>query len=109
VKMRSAKQLLTAMELPLSAHSFFEGLRLAGMIEAVQYESSTGSGEIKEFNRLLDSASAYGKNKASGFHPIKTEMQFFEAMFLEAYLISCSALHDDAKLRLAEVMKRETL
>lgn len=95
------------MELPLSAHSFFEGLRLAGMVEALQYESSTGSGEIKEFNRLLDSAIAYGKNKASGFHPIKTEMQFFEAMFLETYLISCKALHEDAQLRLAKATERE--
>jgi len=99
VKIKSAKQLLTTMKLPLSAQSFFEGLRLAGMVETLEYESSTGSGEVKEFNRLLDSASAYGKNKASGFHPIKTEMQFFEAKFLEAYLISCRALYEDAQRR----------
>lgn len=100
--MKSAKQLLTTMELPLSAHSFFEGLRLAGMVEALQYESSTGSGEVKEFNRLLDSASAFGKNKASGFHPIKTEMQFFEGSFLEVYALSCKSLHDDAQSRLTK-------
>lgn len=100
--MKSAKQLLATMGLPMSAHSFFEGLRLAGMVETLKYESSTGSGEIKEFNRLHDSASAFGKNKASGFHPTKTEMQFFEAVFLDVYAISCKALHDDAQLRLAK-------
>ncbi len=52
MKIKSAKQLLTTMKLPLSAQSFFEGLRLAGMVETLEYESSTGSGEVKEFNRL---------------------------------------------------------
>lgn len=103
MKAKSAKHLLAAMRLPMSAHSFIEGLRLAELVETLQYESTSGSGEIKEFNRLLDSATAYGVNKASAFHPVKTEMQFFETAFLDVYAVSCKALHEDAQLRLLKV------
>lgn len=100
MKARSAKQLIDALGLPLSAHSFYEGLKLAGLIKSVQYESTSASGELKEFNQLLDEDQKYGKNKVSGFHPIKTDIQFFDGVFLELYSIACKALHDDAQRRL---------
>ena len=100
MKARSAKQLLQEQDLPLSAHSFYEGLRLAGFLKSIQYESTSASGEIKEYNQLQDVANKYGKNKTSGFHPIKTDIQFFEGVFLEVYSIACKALHDDAQRRL---------
>lgn len=100
MKAKSAKQLLEAHDLPLSAHSLYEGLRLAGLLASVQYESTSATGEIKQFNQLLDGAQKYGKNKASGFHPVKTEIQFFDEMFLQVYAIACKALHEDAQRRL---------
>lgn len=101
MKAKSAKQLLESHGLPLSAHSLYEGLRLAGLLVSVQYESTSATGEFKEFNQLLDEAQKYGKNKASGFHPVKTEIQFFDEMFLQVYLIACKALHEDAQRRLS--------
>lgn len=101
MKAKSAKQLLEAHGLPLSAHSLYEGLRLAGFLVAVQYESTSGSGEIKEFNKLLDEALRYGRNKASAFHPVKTDIQFFDEIFLQVYSIACNALHEDAQRRLS--------
>lgn len=100
MKAKSAKQLLEAHDLPLSAHSLYEGLRLAGLLVSVQYESTSATGEIKQFNQLLDEAQEYGKNKASGFHPVKTDIQFFDEVFLQVYSIACKALHDDAQRRL---------
>lgn len=104
MKARSAKQLIDDLGLPLSAHSFYEGLRLAGFITSIQYESTSASGEIKKFNHLLDDTHKYGKNKASGFHPIKTDIQFFDGVFLEIYSIACKALYDDAQRRLNELI-----
>ncbi len=92
----NAKNELQKHNLPLDAHSFYNGLILAGLIEEASYLSSTGSGEVKSFLKLTERGEVYGLNKKSGFHPQKTEPRFYTNTFLEVYLISVSAIAEHA-------------
>ena len=96
-KLSTAKTLLSANKLPLDANSFFNGLIICGKMKVVQYESTTGSGEIKYYMQLTDEGAAYGENKASGWHEFKTEPKFYEHMFIDAYLTCCDAIGRHAR------------
>lgn len=95
-KTSSAKSELVRIAAPLDAASFYNGLLLAGLMEEVEYESTTGSGEIKTFLRLVDGTEQLGFNKKSGFHEFKTEPRFYVDSFTDAYILSVNAIAQHA-------------
>lgn len=65
--------------IPLHAQSVLQMLTWAGHVEEVEYPSSTGSGEIKTFQRLTDTGLKFGANKAT-LSPTKTEIKIDPAV-----------------------------
>ena len=86
IKFLAAKKLLSENDLPMEANTFFNGLILAGLMEKASYLSTTGSGEIKHYLRLVASGLTLGENVANSFHKIKTEPRFKRDSFPDAYL-----------------------
>ena len=60
--------------IPLHAQSVLQMLIWAGHVEEVEYPSSTGSGEIKKYQRLTDTGLKFGANMAT-LSPTKTEIK----------------------------------
>lgn len=92
----SAKKLLKDCGSSLDATSFLNGLILAGIIERIEYPSTTGSGEIKHYLKIKDEALEYGINASSGFHEFKTEPRFYLEKFYELIVIACKSLLEEA-------------
>ncbi|MEN9396681.1 MAG: hypothetical protein RLZ81_1211 [Pseudomonadota bacterium] len=95
-KTSSAKSELARIESPLDAASFYNGLLLAGLMKEVEYESTTGSGKIKKFLRLVDGTEQIGFNRESGFHEFKTESRFYVDSFYDAYILSVNSIAQHA-------------
>lgn len=99
IKFLTAKKLLSDNDLPMETNTFFNGLILAGLMEKATYLSTTGSGEIKYFLRLVANGLTLGENVANAFHKIKTEPRFNRDSFPDAYLKSSSAISTHAQQR----------
>lgn len=95
-KLNSAKNLLQKHALPLDANSFYKGLTLSGAMHEVEYLSTSGSGEVKNFWQFTSEGERFGENKKNHFHEFKTEPRFFEAVFLHAYVAACKAISEHA-------------
>lgn len=54
-----------------------------GLLESIDYLSSTGSGKIKKFNRLTVSGLYYGINEGGDHHDEKTTCRFYQETFKE--------------------------
>lgn len=61
-------------QIPLHAQSVLQMLTWAGLVEESEYLSSTGSGEVKKFQRLTAAGLVYGQNVAT-LSPTKTEIK----------------------------------
>lgn len=99
----TSKAGLQSLQSPLDASSFHNGLILAGLMEIIHYESSTGSGEIKYYLSLTKAAELLGRNAPSGWHEFKTEPRFFEQHFVHAYMLSVQAIVDHANQIAAKI------
>lgn len=95
-KLDSAKRLLQKHDLPLDANSFYKGLALSGLMTEVKYLSTSGSGEEKTYWQFTGEGECFGENKKNHFHEFKTEPKFFEVTFLQAYLVACKAIWEQA-------------
>ncbi|WP_056396315.1 hypothetical protein [Massilia sp. Root418] len=60
--------------IPLHAQAILQMLIWARLVEEVEYLSSTGSGEVKTFQRLTHIGLEYGENVAT-LSPTKTEIK----------------------------------
>lgn len=66
-----------------------------GMAENAEYESTTGTGEIKSFYRLTGDGLNYGKNILSGGHPFKSSPKFYHERFPHLLqLVICHLQHE---------------
>lgn len=74
--------------IPLPASSVLQMMQWAGLVEDVEYTSSSGSGEIKHFLRLTERGLAYGVNLASPVSKEKTEVAIYPSR-LGAILRQC--------------------
>lgn len=83
----------------MDASSLFNGLVIGGKMKVVEYESSTGSGEIKYYMQITADGAVYGENKPNGWHEFKTEPKFYEQRFPEAYMTCCEAIASHARDR----------
>jgi hypothetical protein len=90
-----AKTLLAEIGSSLDATSFFNGLELAGVVARVEYMSTTGSGEVKQFVKIEDGHLNVGQNKKT-MHEFKTEARFFRDGFESLAVVSCRALLENA-------------
>lgn len=63
--------------IPLPAASVLQMMQWAGLIEDVEYASSSGSGEIKHFLRLTERGLTYGVNLAGPVSKEKTEVAIY--------------------------------
>lgn len=95
-KADTPKRLLALHGCILAPQAFLHGLSLAGVVEQVEYLSSTGSGEVKHFYRITAAHSRHGVNKFNPFHETKTDPLFYGATFLEAYEVACKAIYEHA-------------
>ena len=100
-KAETAKKLLQTSNCILTPGAFMDGLVLAGLMEKVEYLSTSGSGEIKHFYKVSERGLIFGKNKHNPFHEIKTDPLFYSARFLELYAISCAEIAKHAQALLA--------
>ena len=92
-----AKTLLAEIGSGLDATSFFNGLELSGIVARVEYLSTTGSGEVKQFVKIDDGHLNIGQNKKT-MHEFKTEARFFRDGFEPLVVVSCRALLENAIL-----------
>lgn len=60
--------------IPLHAQSVLQMMAWAGLVEEIEYVSSTGSGEIKFFQRLTETGLKYGVNLPT-LSSVKTEIK----------------------------------
>lgn len=74
MKMMSVTAALKQHQIPLHAQSVLQMLAWAGLVEEMEYLSSTGSGEVKTFQRLTSAGLQYGENVAT-LSPTKTEIK----------------------------------
>jgi hypothetical protein len=74
MKLLSITAALKHHQIPLHAQSVLQMLTWAGLVEEVEYLSSTGSGEVKTFQRLTAAGLQYGENTAT-LSPTKTEIK----------------------------------
>lgn len=93
----TAKQMLSQNACLLSPRCFYDGLIACGAMQLVEYTSSTGSGEIKTYERISESHLQIGVNKENVFHHCKTEPRFYADTFIEAYKMACNAIAEHAK------------
>jgi len=74
MKLMSITAALKQTQVPLHAQAILQMLTWAGLVEEVEYLSSTGSGEVKTFHRLTELGLQYGDNAAT-LSPTKTEIK----------------------------------
>jgi hypothetical protein len=91
VKMVSAKAGLQAVESPLDAASFFNGLAIGGVMEKKTYLSTTGSGEEKYYWVIADDWLQFGANKGT-VHEFRTEPVFLPEAIPALLVAACEGL-----------------
>lgn len=64
----------------LNAAAILAALKKTDLVEIIEYESTSGSGEIKTFLRLTAAGLEFGTNKPTG-HEFKTEPRFYPSRF----------------------------
>lgn len=92
----SATELLKAHDSSLNAASFNTAAEKAGILRKVNYESTTGSGQIKSFYAITDDFSKYGVNEGRP-HEFKTAPRFFIESFPELLIMVCDQLVREIK------------
>lgn len=77
---RSLTRLLDQYDLSIDAASIYKALVKAGIVSVMEYESTSGSGEIKYYKKIGQDWLKYGENKSVD-HPFRTEARFYPTMF----------------------------
>ncbi|MCG9105605.1 hypothetical protein LH433_02390 [Laribacter hongkongensis] len=95
-KLQSAKALLESCGSPLNAASLYAGMAQIGLLTEIEYLSSTGSGEIKQYKSLTEDAMCYGEN-VSTMSPVKTDIKLYPSTFPELLLRVCDGISDHAR------------
>lgn len=95
-RMISARAGLQAIDSPLDATSFFNGLALAGVMEKRKYLSTTGSGEEKYYWRIKKSWLHIGANRET-MHAFKTDPVFDPEAIPSLLVTACECLLVQAK------------
>lgn len=72
--------LLRANDLSLDAATTLKALERAGVISEQKYVSTSGSGEIKSFRKIVEAQLRYGINAPTP-HPFRTEPKFYREHF----------------------------
>lgn len=80
---KSLKALIAQHCVSLDAITIMNALLKVGHAENFEYESSTGSGEIKSFRKLTEEGQKFGVNKLSMGPSIRTEARFYDSSFPE--------------------------
>lgn len=81
MKTYTLTKLIDSSQSSLNANVILKVLIALEMAENAEYESTTGSGEIKTFYRLIGDGMVYGKNILSGGHPFKSSPKFYQETF----------------------------
>lgn len=96
MKPESLTTLLKISGSSLNAAAMFNALLRTGHGQIVEYESTTGSGEVKSFFALTESGLAYGTNRST-LHEFKTEARFYPDKFRELLIIVAQAILAEAE------------
>lgn len=90
-----AMTLLNNTGSPMDATTLFKALEAAGLMEKINYLSSTGSGEMKQYWAFTNAGSALGVNQMT-MSPMKTEPRFFITAFPQALRAAADAIKQHA-------------
>ena len=83
MKTHTLTKLLSDSPSSLNASVILKVLISLEMAENAEYASTTGSGEIKTFYRLIGDGLNYGKNILSMGHQFKSSPKFYQESFSE--------------------------
>ena len=86
-----AKTLLENFGSPMDSTTLFRAFEIAGLIEKIEYISSSGSGEIKTFWAFTDKGLQFGENKPT-LSPTKTNLAFYPITFHDALLAAAEVI-----------------
>lgn len=91
---KSLKALVADFDVSLEPTTIFNALVRAGYVEDFEYPSTTGSGQMKSFKKILPHAERFGENRAA-MHPFKTEARFYAEHFPELLAIVVDQLQKE--------------
>jgi len=77
------KDLVQAYDVSLNPAAINLAMKRIGITKDIEYQSTTGSGEIKTYVALTDKGAKYGLNRPDGIHEFKTKCRFYAETFPE--------------------------
>jgi len=95
MQVKSLKALIADHGVSFDASTIMNALLKAGYAENFEYASTAGSGVMKSFRKLTEQGEAFGVNKASMGHPIKTEAKFYTETFPALLVAVVDQLHKE--------------
>ena len=87
-------KLLEKYKTSLNAACMLKCLTASGVLRDVNYESTSGSGEIKTFKEISPDHIKYGANIPT-MHELKTEPRFYSERFVELLEIAVCQLKSE--------------
>lgn len=109
VKTSTLTALLEEYSCSMDASSIMKVMMRYGLADDAEYVSTTGSGEIKRFRRLIDEGLNYGVNEASPVHDIKTTPKFYVDTFPSLISLVIGYLHKELEDMQAIAIKPKPL
>jgi|GEM_PF-6796398 len=104
-KPATSKKLLELHGCLMNVGTLNNALLSCGVLESVEYLSSTGSGEVKNYLKIKDNFSHFGINTSNPFSKA-TEPRYFHDRFSELYKIAAEAVYQQA-LQLTSNLTKE--